>query len=93
MDIGIIGLGKMGGNMAERLLRAGHRVVGFDANAAAGARVSGLGGVAVDSLEAMVAALPAPRAIWMMVPAGAPVDATIANDVAGKRPPNQPLPM
>ena len=78
MDIGIIGLGKMGGNMAERLLRAGHRVVGFDANAAAGARVSGLGGVAVDSLEAMVAALPAPRAIWMMVPAGAPVDATIA---------------
>ena len=78
MDIGIIGLGKMGGNMAERLLRAGHRVVGFDANAAAGARVSGLGGVAVDSLEAMVAALPAPRAIWMMVPAGAPVDGTIA---------------
>src|SRR5690606_934899 len=70
MDIGMVGLGRMGGNMALRLKRGGHRVVGYDPGAAAELET-------VDSLEALVAALPAPRAIWLMVPAGAPVDATL----------------
>ena len=66
--LGMIGLGKMGGNMAERLRRGGHQVVGFDR--AAGSRD-------VDSLEALVAALEAPRVVWVMVPAGAPTYDTI----------------
>ena len=66
--LGMIGLGKMGGNMAERLRRGGHQVVGFAR--AAGSRD-------VDSLEALVAALEAPRVVWVMVPAGAPTYDTI----------------
>ena len=78
MDIAMIGLGKMGANMAERLLRGGHRVHGYDpaerarnAAAARGIRVA-------NSLPALLSTLPAPRAIWMMVPAGQVVDDTIA---------------
>jgi 6-phosphogluconate dehydrogenase len=78
VELGIIGLGKMGGNMAERLLRGGHRIVGFDRAEASLERLSKNGGHAVRSLEALVGALSAPRAIWIMVPAGAPVDDTIA---------------
>jgi 6-phosphogluconate dehydrogenase len=63
MDLGLIGLGKMGGNMRERLRRAGHTVVGYDRNP----DVSD-----VDSLEAMVEALPSPKVVWVMVPAGDP---------------------
>ncbi len=69
MEIGLIGLGKMGGNMRERLRRAGHTVVGYD-------RSPDL--TDVDSLKAMVEALAAPRAVWVMVPAGEPTRATIA---------------
>src|SRR3954453_16482838 len=69
MDLGLIGLGKMGGNMRERLRRAGHTVVGYDRNP----DVSD-----VDSLEAMVKALPSPRVVWVMVPAGDPTRETIA---------------
>jgi 6-phosphogluconate dehydrogenase len=78
MELGMIGLGKMGGNMTERLVRGGHRVVGFDRDAAAVERVVAKGAAGVDSLPALVAQLKAPRAVWMMVPAGAPVDQTIA---------------
>jgi 6-phosphogluconate dehydrogenase len=78
MELGLIGLGKMGGNMAERLRRAGHKVVGFDFNADAVKRLSDSGSVGVNSLEALVKNLSAPRAIWIMVPAGDPVDETIA---------------
>jgi 6-phosphogluconate dehydrogenase len=67
--LGMIGLGRMGGNMAERLRQGGHTVVGYDR--AAGARD-------VDSLEALVAALPTPRIAWVMVPAGGPTSETIA---------------
>lgn len=70
MELGMIGLGKMGANMAQRLVRGGHRVVGFDPGAEARARVEGFGAESADSLQAMVAALAAPRAVWMMVPAG-----------------------
>jgi 6-phosphogluconate dehydrogenase len=78
MELGIIGLGKMGANMAERLRLAGHKVVGFDFNAQAVANLTAAGSVGVSSLEDLVANLSAPRAVWIMVPAGDPVDQTIA---------------
>ncbi len=78
MELGIIGLGKMGGNMAERLRRAGHKVVGFDFSKEAVAKLTAAGSVGVNSLEDLVKNLAAPRAIWIMVPAGDPVDQTIA---------------
>jgi len=78
MELGIIGLGKMGGNMAERLRRGGHRIVGFDFSAEAVERLAESGSVGARSLEDLAAKLAAPRAIWLMVPAGKPVDDTIA---------------
>jgi 6-phosphogluconate dehydrogenase len=78
MQLGLIGLGKMGGNMAERLRLGGHQVVGFDFSADAVARLTASGNVGASSLEDMVAKLETPRAIWIMVPQGAPVDETIA---------------
>lgn len=78
MELGLIGLGKMGGNMAERLRHGGHKVVGFDFSAEAVQRLSATGAVGVNSLEDLVKNLHAPRAIWIMVPAGDPVDQTIA---------------
>ena len=78
MELGIVGLGKMGANMAERLVRGGHRVVGWDRDAAARARVAGVGAEQSDSLAALAAKLKPPRAVWMMVPAGMAVDETIA---------------
>ena len=78
MELGIIGLGKMGFNMAERLRLAGHKVVGFDFNKDATAKLTETGNVGVDSLEDLVKNLQAPRAIWLMVPSGDPVDQTIA---------------
>jgi 6-phosphogluconate dehydrogenase len=61
MDLGLIGLGKMGGNMRERLRRAGHTVVGYDRNP----ELSD-----AESLEDMVQQLPSPKIVWVMVPAG-----------------------
>ncbi len=78
MDLGIVGLGKMGGNMAERLVRAGHRVVGHDRAEASRAALAAVGGEPVASLADLVAALPAPRAVWVMVPSGAPTRAVLA---------------
>jgi 6-phosphogluconate dehydrogenase len=78
MELGLIGLGKMGGNMAERLRRAGHKVVGFDFSADAVKKLTDAGSVGVNTLEDLVKNLQAPRAIWIMVPAGDPVDETIA---------------
>ena len=69
MEIGLIGLGKMGGNMRERLRRTGHTVVGYDRNP----EVSD-----VDSLEALVEALPSPKVVWVMVPSGEPTRATVS---------------
>ena len=73
----MIGLGRMGANMAERLLRGGHRVVGFDPDPAARARLEQKGAVAASSLADLVAKLAAPRVVWMMVPAGAITDQTV----------------
>jgi 6-phosphogluconate dehydrogenase len=77
MELGIIGLGKMGFNMAERLRLAGHKVVGFDFNKDATAKLTASGSLGVNSLEDLVKNLSAPRAIWIMVPSGDPVDQTI----------------
>ncbi len=79
MELGIIGLGKMGFNMAERLRLAGHKVVGFDFSKEATAKLTAAGSLGVDSLEDLVKNLSAPRAIWIMVPSGDPVDHTIAS--------------
>ncbi len=78
MELGLIGLGKMGFNMAERLREGGHKVVGFDFSAEAVAKLTAAGSVGVKSLEDLVKNLAAPRAIWIMVPSGDPVDQTIA---------------
>jgi 6-phosphogluconate dehydrogenase len=78
MQLGLIGLGKMGGNMAERLKLAGHQVVGFDSNADAVARLTAAGNVGVSSLEDLAKNLKGRKAIWIMVPQGKPVDDTIA---------------
>jgi 6-phosphogluconate dehydrogenase len=78
MQLGLIGLGKMGGNMAERLRLGGHHVVGFDFDPGAVARLTASGSVGVPSLKELVQKLEGRRAIWIMVPQGAPVDETIA---------------
>ena len=78
MQLGLIGLGKMGGNMAERLKLGGHQVVGFDFNADAVARLTAGGNLGVSTLDALVQNLKGRRTIWIMVPQGDPVDQTIA---------------
>src|SRR5438270_7846519 len=69
VTVGMIGLGRMGGNMAERLRRGGHTVIGYDRSADSARDV--------DSLEALVEALPKPRIAWVMVPAGPPTYETV----------------
>jgi 6-phosphogluconate dehydrogenase len=77
MEIGLIGLGKMGGNMRERLRKDGHKVVGFDHN-------KELSDVA--TLDDLVAALPSPKVVWVMVPSGDPTRQTISqlNELLGE---------
>ena len=77
MQIAMIGLGRMGANMAQRLLRGGHEVVGFDPAEAARKVIEEKGAQSAASLEALVAKLKAPRVVWLMVPAGAVTDSTI----------------
>jgi len=77
MQIAMIGLGRMGANMAQRLLRGGHEVVGFDPAEAARKVIEEKGAQSAASLEALVAKLSAPRVVWLMVPAGAITDSTI----------------
>jgi 6-phosphogluconate dehydrogenase len=77
MQLGMIGLGKMGANMSERLVEAGHDVVGFDLNPEAVAHVVAAGASGAASLEDLMDQLEAPRAVWIMVPHGRPVDATL----------------
>ena len=76
MQIGMIGLGRMGGNMSRRLLRAKHQCVAFDRHPENVRKVTDEGGTGAASLEELVQKLAPPRAIWMMVPAGG-VDSTI----------------
>src|SRR6202167_2099183 len=79
MEIAMIGLGRMGANMAERLLRGGHKVVGYDPAAAARALLEKNGAQTAASLEQMVGKLKTPRVVWLMVPAGEITDTTITN--------------
>jgi len=74
----MIGLGRMGGNMTERLLRKGHSMVAYDRTPDVVAKYQKIGATGVNDLPAVISALSAPRVIWIMVPAGDPVDQTIA---------------
>lgn len=78
MKIGFVGLGKMGGNMVERLSLAGHEVVVFDRSPEVVAQVVAKGAVGAESFEDLARKLPDRKIIWLMVPAGAPVDESIA---------------
>jgi 6-phosphogluconate dehydrogenase len=82
MQIGMIGLGRMGANMVRRLLRGGHQCVVYDRNADAVATIAGEGATSAESLDEFVAKLNRPRAVWLMIPA-AFVDATV-NELAPK---------
>ena len=83
MQIGMIGLGRMGANMARRLARGGIRVAAFDAAEAARAAIATEPGVVpVADLASLVAALPAPRVVWVMLPAGDITETTIATVAA-----------
>jgi 6-phosphogluconate dehydrogenase len=78
MELGMIGLGKMGGFMTERLVRGGHRVIGFDRDPAVVQKLAEKGAGSANSLDNIISQLKPPHAIWLMVPAGDPVDQTIA---------------
>jgi 6-phosphogluconate dehydrogenase len=77
MELAMIGLGRMGANMAQRLMRGGHKVIGFDPAEAARRLIEEKGAQSAASLEALVAKLKAPRILWLMVPAGEITDSTI----------------
>jgi 6-phosphogluconate dehydrogenase len=77
MQLGLVGMGRMGANMARRLMKAGHDCVVTDLNAAAVAALGREGATGVESLQALVGALTPPRAVWLMVPAGAPTEQTV----------------
>jgi 6-phosphogluconate dehydrogenase len=77
MQLAMIGLGRMGGNMVERLMRQRHSVVVYDRSAEAVQRAAKLGATPANDLADLCAKLKAPRVIWIMVPAGDPVDQTI----------------
>ena len=82
MRIGMIGLGKMGANMTERLLKGGHDVVAYDLSADALKQAAGKGAETATTLAELAGKLTAPRAAWVMVPAGAPTNDTI-EELAG----------
>jgi 6-phosphogluconate dehydrogenase len=77
MQLALIGLGRMGGNMARRLITGGHDVIVWDRDAAAIQRASEEGGIGASSLDDLVRRLQPPRAVWIMVPAGEPTEATV----------------
>ena len=77
MELGVIGLGRMGSNMSQRLMEGGHRIVAYDRSAEAVRDVAKAGATGAGSLEELVRKLSPPRAVWLMVPAGAPVAETI----------------
>ena len=78
MELGMIGLGRMGGNMVQRLLTGGHSVVAYDTNQDAVAASQALGAHPAGSLQELVDSLAPPRAVWLMLPHGLPTENTIA---------------
>jgi 6-phosphogluconate dehydrogenase len=79
MQLAMIGLGRMGANMTQRLLNGGHSVVAYDRNPVAIEQAAADGATPAHSLAEVVEKLPAPRVIWVMVPAGPPVEQTLAD--------------
>ena len=77
MELGMIGLGKMGANMTTRLLRGGHHLVVMDRNPAAVGALEAEGAVGATNIEELAQKLTAPRAVWVMVPSGAATEVTI----------------
>ena len=86
MQIGMVGLGKMGANMTRRLLEGGHEAVAFDIDPNAVKAVEGHGARGASSIEELVGALSAPRAVWVMVPAGRITEETIAEVASALEP-------
>ena len=82
MQLGMVGLGRMGANIVRRLMRDGHSCAVYDRDPEAGRRLAGEGATAVESLRDLVGQLDAPRAVWVMLPAGAVTESTIA-ELAG----------
>jgi 6-phosphogluconate dehydrogenase len=78
MTLGVVGLGRMGANIARRLMADGHSTVVHDINPDAVATLAAEGAIGADSLAALAASLPAPRSVWVMVPAGRITESTIA---------------
>jgi 6-phosphogluconate dehydrogenase len=83
MRLAMIGLGRMGGNMSERLMKGGHEVVVFDRKPDTRQRYVSLGATEATTLSDVTAKLKSPRIVWIMVPAGKPVDETIASLLPG----------
>ena len=77
MELGMIGLGRMGGNMAQRLLTGGHRIVAYDPQAESVQNAVRQGAVGAVSIADLVGQLEQPRAVWVMVPSGAPTEETV----------------
>ena len=79
MQIGFVGLGRMGLNMVTRLVQGGHSVVAYDRSADAVARAEAAGARGVSTLDALIEGLAAPRAVWVMVPSGDPTESTVTS--------------
>jgi 6-phosphogluconate dehydrogenase len=79
MQIGMVGLGRMGANMARRLMRGGHEVVAFATDASAVRQIAGEGATGTTTLDDFVAKLRPPRAAWLMVPAGAATEQVVTD--------------
>ena len=79
MELGMIGLGRMGSNMAQRLLLAGHRVVAYDPVPEAVRSIAAHGAAPADSLANLSSQLAAPRVVWLMTPSGDPTESTVNN--------------
>ncbi|MBV9511006.1 MAG: NAD-binding protein, partial [Caulobacteraceae bacterium] len=77
MQIGVVGLGRMGANIARRLMRDGHECVVFDRDPKAVGQLAGEGAEGAADLGQLVAKLEAPRTVWVMLPAGAPTEETV----------------
>ncbi len=77
MQLGMVGLGKMGANMTERLVNGGHEVIGYDRDPAAVQRAAGAGAGSAGSLEDLVSQLESPKHVWVMVPSGPPTSSTL----------------
>src|SRR3954447_13041717 len=77
MQLGIVGLGRMGANMARRLMRDGHEIVAYDVNPDAVSELAGEGATSASSLEDLASKLTTPRSVWIMVPAGEITEQTV----------------